>query len=86
MVLSSGSVTPLQLVSAYYIFANGGYRVKPYLISRVTDNSGNVLMQFKPAALDEKTRVIDPRIVHIINDILIGKKGFRKNFSCESPT
>ncbi|WP_247873657.1 penicillin-binding transpeptidase domain-containing protein, partial [Azospirillum brasilense] len=31
MALGAGSVTPMQMVSAYSVFANGGYRVNPYL-------------------------------------------------------
>ncbi|HEY1149505.1 MAG TPA: transglycosylase domain-containing protein, partial [Pseudoduganella sp.] len=45
MALGTGSVTPEQLASAYAVFANGGYRVKPYLISRITDSKGQVLSE-----------------------------------------
>ncbi len=38
MALGAGSVTPMQQVSAYSVFANGGYRVSPYLITRITDH------------------------------------------------
>src|SRR5688572_2544891 len=34
MALGAGSVTPLQMVSGYAVFANGGYRVTPYFIER----------------------------------------------------
>ena len=37
MGLGAGSATPLQMAAAYAIFANGGYRVTPYLIAKVTD-------------------------------------------------
>ena len=40
LALGAGSVTPLQLAGAYAVFANGGYRITPYLIDRVTDSSG----------------------------------------------
>ena len=43
MALGTGSVTPLQMASAYSVFASGGYRVNPMLISKVTDNKGRVL-------------------------------------------
>src|SRR5690606_38171693 len=42
LALGAGSVTPLQLASAYAVFANGGYRVPPYIIDRVTDSTGKV--------------------------------------------
>ena len=48
MALGAGSVTPLQMAGGYTVFANGGYAVKPYLIERVLDGQGQVLMQAKP--------------------------------------
>jgi len=49
MALGAGSVTPLQMVVAYGVFANGGYRVTPYFIERVEDARGKVLITAKPA-------------------------------------
>ena len=43
LALGSCGVTPLELTSAYCAFPNGGYRVKPYYISQVTDARGSVL-------------------------------------------
>src|SRR5690606_11753286 len=40
MALGTGAVTPLQLAGGYAVFANGGYRVKPYLIARIQDGDG----------------------------------------------
>ena len=45
LALGAGSVTPLQVAGAYAVFANGGYRITPYLIDRVTDSNGKVIMQ-----------------------------------------
>jgi penicillin-binding protein 1A len=60
-------------VNAYSVFANGGYRVTPYLVDRVTDRSGNVLMQTQPVvAGDELARAIDPRTAWVMDDILRG--------------
>ncbi len=73
MALGAGSATPLQVASAYSVFANGGYRVTPYLIDRVTDRSGKVLMQAQPPeAGDETVRAIDPRTAWVMDDILRG--------------
>src|SRR5699024_1670836 len=47
LALGAGSVTPLQLAGAYSVFANGGYKVTPYLIDHVTDSEGKVIMQAK---------------------------------------
>ena len=48
LALGAGGATPLQVVNGYSVFANGGYRVTPFLIDRVTDRSGHVLMQAQP--------------------------------------
>jgi penicillin-binding protein 1A len=62
MALGAGSVTPLQLAAGYGVFANGGFGVKPYLIERVTDKDGRLLMQASPQTVGGKApRVIDPR-------------------------
>lgn len=54
MALGSGGVTPLELISAYGVLANGGYRVKPYFIERITDRNGKLLFQApKPALCDQ---------------------------------
>src|SRR5690606_5899290 len=45
LILGTGSVTPLQVAGAYSVFANGGYKVAPYLIQKVTDSKGNVLLE-----------------------------------------
>jgi len=73
MALGAGAVTPLQLAGAYSVFANGGYRVPPYLIDRVTDHDGNVIMQARPAvAGDVAARTVDARTVYVMNDMLRG--------------
>ncbi|KCB23111.1 penicillin-binding protein 1A [Bordetella hinzii] len=73
LALGAGSVTPLQLAGAYAVFANGGYRVTPYLIDHVTDSSGKVLMQARPViAGDEAARAIDPRTAWVMDDMLRG--------------
>ncbi|ARP88334.1 penicillin-binding protein 1A [Bordetella genomosp. 9] len=73
LALGAGSVTPLQLAGAYAVFANGGYRITPYLIDRVTDSSGKVIMQAKPLiAGDSGARAIDPRTAFVMDDMLRG--------------
>jgi penicillin-binding protein 1A len=71
MALGAGNVTPLQMVGAYGVFANGGYRVTPYYIERVEDSRGNVLAQAKPASLENGAqRVIDARNAFIMTSML----------------
>ena len=71
MALGTGAVTPAQLVSAYAVFANGGYSVTPWLISKVTDARGNVLFENKPPAkAQDEARVIDARNAFITDSML----------------
>jgi penicillin-binding protein 1A len=73
MALGAGSVTPWQRVGAYSVFANGGYRVEPYLISRITDASGRVLAQASPMrAGEEANRAIDARNAFIMDGLMRG--------------
>ena len=83
MALGAGSTTPMQMAGAYAIFANGGYRIKPYFISKITDDKGGILFEAsperagnmypeKPAAAGEKIaeRVIDPRNAFIMSSLM----------------
>jgi penicillin-binding protein 1A len=71
MALGAGSATPLQMVAAYGVFANGGYRVTPYFIERVEDAKGNVLMAAQPKAAGAGAeRVIDERNAFIMTTIM----------------
>lgn len=71
LALGAGSVTPLQMAAAYSVFANGGYKVNPYLISKITDGNGKILNQTQPAkAGDEYNRVIDERNAFLIDSML----------------
>ncbi|MFP5390339.1 MAG: penicillin-binding transpeptidase domain-containing protein, partial [Gammaproteobacteria bacterium] len=71
LALGAGATTPLQLAGAYAVFANGGYRVSPYLISKVTDANGKVLSQATPdRAGVEANRVIDARNAFLMDSML----------------
>lgn len=61
LALGSLSVSPMDLTAAYAVFANGGYKVEPYLIDRISDNDGKILLQAKPATVcDHCTTRQDP--------------------------
>ncbi|MBL0149229.1 MAG: penicillin-binding protein 1A [Ideonella sp.] len=70
MALGAGSVTPLQMASGYSVFANGGYRVNPMLITRVTDSQGRVLQETRPVELKESMRSIDARNAFVMTRLL----------------
>jgi penicillin-binding protein 1A len=71
MALGAGNVTPLQMVGAYSVFANGGFRVPPYFIARIEDIKGNVVMQARPERAGESAeRAIDARNAFIMTNML----------------
>ena len=41
LALGSGEMTPLELASGYATFANGGFNIEPFLISRIEESNGN---------------------------------------------
>ncbi len=70
MALGAGSVTPMQMATGYAVFANGGYRVNPFVISKITDQKGKVLLDFKPPVLDETMRGIDARNAFVMTSLM----------------
>ena len=71
MALGAGSVTPLQMATAYSVFANGGYRIDPYLIEKMVDSKGNVLFEAKPVRVGEDApRVLDARTAFVMDSML----------------
>ena len=70
MALGAGSVTPMQMATAYSVFANGGYRVPPNLITRLTDSKGRVLLQAKPVVLDDSMRTLDARNAFVMTTLM----------------
>ncbi len=70
MALGAGSVTPLQMATAYSVFANGGYRVNPWLITKVTDHKGRVISETTPPVASEQPRAIDARNAFVMNSLL----------------
>jgi penicillin-binding protein 1A len=71
LALGAGQVTPLQLASAYSVFANGGYRVNPFLINDVTDSRGDVLSKAQPVVAEVSApRAIDARNAFMMTSLL----------------
>ncbi|AXL51053.1 penicillin-binding protein [Paraburkholderia caffeinilytica] len=71
MALGAGLVTPLQSAGAYSVFANGGYRINPYLINEVTDARGQPLSKAQPlTAGQDAPRTLEPRNAYIMNSLL----------------
>jgi penicillin-binding protein 1A len=70
MALGAGSVTPMQMALGYSVFANGGYRVNPWLITRITDQKGKPLVESQPPLLNESVRAIDARNAFVMDRLL----------------
>ncbi|PRE05105.1 penicillin-binding protein 1A [Burkholderia multivorans] len=71
MALGAGLVTPLQMAGAYSVFANGGYRVNPYLIAEVTDPNGAIVARAQPLMAEQNApRAIDARNAYVMNSLL----------------
>ncbi|WP_416221428.1 penicillin-binding protein 1A [Rhodoferax sp.] len=70
MALGAGTVTPMQMATGYAVFANGGYRVNPWVISKVSEQRGKVLVESTPPVLEETERAIEPRNAFIMSSLL----------------
>jgi penicillin-binding protein 1A len=71
MALGAGLVTPLQMAGAFSVFANGGYRVNPYLIAEVTDQRGMVVAHAQPLVAGQSApHAIEPRNAYVMNSLL----------------
>ena len=64
--LGSGSLTLLDITSAYSVLANGGKQAKPYMIDKVLDKKGQIVYQTK----QEIHQVLKPSTAYIITNIL----------------
>ncbi len=71
MALGAGAVTPWQQLAAYSVFANGGYRIEPYIVRQILDEKGNVLAAPQPGiAGDENLRAIDARNAWVMDSMM----------------
>lgn len=82
MALGAGSVTPLQMLTGYSVFANGGFLVSPYFIDRIEDARGTVLSKTIPeVAGNGAKQVIDVRnaytMVSMLQDVVKHGTGIR---------
>ncbi len=82
LALGSLSISPMDLTAAYAIFANGGYKIEPYLIDHITNAEGKILLQAKPTLVCKDCnngeadasalapRVVPEDIVYLMNTAL----------------
>ena len=75
MALGAGSVSPMKMLEAYSVFANGGFHINPYFIQRIENADGKVLYQADPVTAGENAeRVISVRnaytMVNMLQDVV----------------
>jgi penicillin-binding protein 1A len=71
LALGAGAVTPWQHLAAYSVFANGGYKIEPYIVKQITDSKGTVVAAAQPVkAGEENLRVIDARNAYIMDSMM----------------
>ncbi len=81
VALGGGEVKLLELATTYSAFANGGKKVEPIAILKVTDKDGRVLEEFKPGSLRQ---VITPQEAFLISSILADPKAREITFGPRS--
>ena len=56
LALGTATLTPMEIAVGWAAFANGGYKIEPYLIERVEDRDGKLLFEANPARVPEPER------------------------------
>ncbi|HRQ55783.1 MAG TPA: penicillin-binding protein 1A [Azoarcus taiwanensis] len=71
MALGAGQATPWELASGYAVFANGGYRIEPYIVQEILDANGRTIAKVDPPIAGRSApRVIDPRNAWLMDSML----------------
>jgi len=76
MALGAYDATPLDMSGAYTVFANGGSRLSPIMVSSVRNAKGDVVLDFN----SEKRDVLDPRIAYVMTNMMEGVLNFGTAF------
>jgi 1A family penicillin-binding protein len=84
LTLGGGEVRLLELTAAYGAFANGGRKLEPVAITRITDHQGQVIFQ-SPKNLNPGGQILDPRTAYLITSILSDNYARRSTFGAGSP-
>jgi membrane peptidoglycan carboxypeptidase len=81
LTLGGGEVPLVELTGAYAVFANGGRRVPPVAITRITDFNGNLIYQYNPPAGEQ---VVRPEHAFLISSILSDNEARTPAFGSDS--
>lgn len=60
MALGTATLTPIDIASAWTVFANGGFKVSPYIVQRIESRDGQVLYQANPPSVPHDEEKLDP--------------------------
>ncbi len=74
LALGTNEINILEMMKAYATFANEGYQIEPYFITKVEDIDGNVLYERK----ETKNLILNQSLVYILNNLL--KNSYNKDF------
>ena len=67
--LGSGEITPMEIVSAYAVFSNGGYLVSPFLVERITDKFGEEVYVANPPTVCAKcAERLEANITNLVDE------------------
>jgi len=73
LALGTATVSPIDLTAAYTVFANGGYKIKPFFIDRITNEDDNVIYRAQPEMsplYGTAPRVITQENAYLITDAM----------------
>ncbi|MDX9699298.1 MAG: penicillin-binding protein 1A [Rhodocyclaceae bacterium] len=71
MALGAGSATPWQMAGGYAVFANGGYKIEPYIVSEIIDGNGRTVAKVDPPVAGRTApRVLDPRNAWLMDSMM----------------
>ena len=68
LALGASEATLMEIASAYSVYPNQGVRMRPYLVTRITDRDGNVLKENHPDPID----AIRADTAYVMTNILRG--------------
>ena len=54
LALGTATLTPMEIATGWTAFANGGYKIEPYLIERIEDRDGKEILRTNPARVPER--------------------------------
>ncbi len=77
LALGTATLTPMEIATGWTTFANGGYKIEPYLIQRIEDREGNLLFEANPARVpprETQTADVEVHPVQSSPDIADGEQ------------